>query len=610
MKNNSKISLIRKFLRGSLHCFIITVIASALVTVLDGFVPQILRYSVDCLIGGGEPELPEFILTLINRLGGASYLRSHFYFITIAVAITAALAGIFRYLSRVYSAAGSERFTESARNQLFAKIINLPFSWHTSNKTGEIIQRCTSDVEMVRNFVATQLIEAFRVIFMAIYAIFMMYSMNVTVATAAVAFMPIIFGYSLIFNSKINKRFKEADESEGFLSTVAQENLTGVRVVRAFGREAYERDKFEKANQRFTMLWAKLGRIMSLYWGTSDLAACIQMLTVLIFCVYQAADGNLSAGECIAFISYNVMLSWPIRSLGRMVSEMSKAGVSIDRLNYIMNSEVEDNDGIDSADFNGDIEFDHVSFSYGGDNPELLHDISFKIEGGSTLGIIGGTGSGKSTLVQLLCRMYDLEPNCGQIRIGGTDISKIKRRTLRDNVSIVLQEPFLFSRTIEENIGIAVKDPQIEDIYAGAKAACVHDAIKEFSQGYETIVGERGVTLSGGQKQRVAIARTLLKKSPIVIFDDSLSAVDTETDAKIRSEIAKNKTGTTIIVSHRITSLMSADKIMVLDKGRVAEFGTHDELIALGGIYKQIYEIQQSGAAEAAHEAGLDKSSN
>lgn len=598
-KKSGSFRLITTFLRGSVSCFVITILANMIVTVLDGFIPQILRYSVDTLIGGKAPALPKPLLEFIEQIGGASYLSGRFYIIAAAVAVTALFSGVFRFLNRYYMSMGSERFTENARNLLFRKINMLPFSWHSANNTGDIIQRCTSDVDTVRNFVSEQLVGIFRIVFMAAYAVTMMYSMNAVVATFAVAFLPLIFTYSCIFHSKIGKRFREADESEGVLSTVTQENLTGMRVVKAFGMEEAERVKFEAANDNYTTLWAKLGGVTSLFWGTSDFVGCMQMLTVLTVCIIQAKGGAVTAGECIAFISYNVMLGWPIRQLGRMVSEMSKAGVSIERLNYIMDAEIEPDGGEESADWKGNIDFSHVSFGY--DGKELLRDVSFSIEGGTTVGITGGTGSGKSTLAALLCRMFELDgANGGKISIGGSDIAGLKLSALRSNVSIILQEPFLFSRTIGENIALGAKnhDASLDEIRASASAACVDDAIEGFSHGYDTEVGERGVTLSGGQKQRVAIARTLLHNPPVIIFDDSLSAVDTETDAKIRAEIKKRRGSTIIIVSHRVTSLMGADKIVVLDEGRVAEEGTHEQLLALGGRYRAIYDIQQAGVKE------------
>lgn len=609
MKSKDRISLIVRFLHGNAYCFAITIIMSALVTALDSVIPQLLRYTVDCLIGRKPSELPAPVTMAIERLGGNEFLRSRIYFISIAVIVTAILSALFGYLSRVYNSKGSELYAESMRNALFSHIQKLPFSWHSKNNTGDIIQRCTSDVETVRSFVSAQLIELLHVFFIVTVTSVMMFSIDARVAAASLAFIPFVIFYSIFFHFKISAKFKEADESEGVLSTVVQENLTGVRVVRAFGREAFERDKFEAANVRLARLWAQLGKILGFFWGVSDLVACFQLLSVLLLCIKFSSEGSVTAGDCIAFVSYTAMLSWPVRSLGRVISEMSKAGVSVDRLSYILNSEEEDYSDTEAdkdTDFGGDIVFDDVSFSYNEEGAEILSGVSFSAAGGTTLGIIGGTGSGKSTVAALLCRLYDLPGSSGIITIGGTPINEIGRRQVRRNIGIVLQEPFLYSRTIRENI--AVVDDENgngidEHIQKAARIACIDDAVTAFSQGYDTMVGERGVTLSGGQKQRVAIARTLIRHTPVVIFDDSLSAVDTETDAKIRQALRVELDGTTvIIITHRVTSLMNADRILVLDKGKAAGFGTHAALIETCTLYREIYQIQQAG--KAAHTGG------
>ena len=316
-----------------------------------------------------------------------------------------------------------------------------------------------------------------------------------------------------------------------------------------------------------------------------DLITGFQVIFIITMGAVEAVHGNITAGEFIAFASYNTTLVWPVRSLGRILSEMSKAGVSFDRVNYILDSAEEDMSDSGKAPEHTDIAFEHVTFGY--------EDVSVHIREGATFGILGGTGSGKSTMVHLLDRLYELEE--GTIRIGGIDIREISRGWLREHIGIVLQEPFLFSRTIRENIAAANPAASMEEIREAARTACVDDAVMGFADGYETMVGERGVTLSGGQRQRVAIARMLLAKTPVMIFDDSLSAVDAETDSKIRGALKeKMKDATVILISHRITTLMEADQILVLNHGRVEELGTHLELCRGGGIYQKIYEIQMN----------------
>ena len=518
-----------------------------------------------------------------------------------AVLAAAILSGVFSFLARINTARASENAIKSLRDALYGHIQKLPFSWHTAHQTGEIIQRCTSDVEVIRNFVSAQMVEVFRIVFLIVMTMAIMFSMNVKISLVVAVFIPIIALYSFFFSSKISKRFMDADIAEGKLSSTVQENLTGVRVVRAFGRENFEIERFDERNNHFADLWIRLGHMMTTYWSTGDFIMALQVLTVICVGTVSAVNGEITLGEFLAFVSYNATLTWPVRSLGKILAEMSKTGVSLERVSYILLAEPEhDPPRALQPPMDRDISFEHVTFGYENQKP-VLDDVTFTIPAGSTFAILGGTGSGKTTLMHLLNRLYDLEPGCGRITIGGVDISRISRGYLRKNVAIVLQEPFLFSRTIRENIGITAqerdRDAMLEYVRAAARSACVDEAIEGFAQGYETVVGERGVTLSGGQKQRVAIARMLTQNAPVMIFDDSLSAVDAETDAKIRQQL-KEKMGsaTTILISHRITTLMQADRILVLDNGRVADLGTHEELIARPGIYRDIYEIQMNNA--------------
>ena len=602
----TRVSLILDFLRGSIKYFVISILSALCVTGLDMLSPQLIRTTVDGILGDNELKLPEFLMNRIASVGGVGYLRDRLWLIGGLLVIMALFSVAFRYLFMLFNARGAESLVETMRNRLFSHIQRLPFSWHMQNQTGDIIQRCTSDVDMVKNFVSEQLTSVFRIVILIILSLFFMFSMNPRLTLVALASIPIIIAYSAYFHSKIGRQFMICDENEGILSTIAQENLTGVRVVRAFGREKYEKDRFEKQNNIYTNLWIKLCGFMALFWGAGDLISGLQVMLIVILGAVFCVRGSMTAGEFIAFISYNAMLTWPVRSLGRMISEMSKAGVSIERIRYIMNSDAEQDKpeaelaGEGTPEMRGDIEFHNVSFSYG-DAP-ILSDISFKIPQGTTFGILGGTGSGKSTLMHLLNRLYDLPKENGRITIGGVDIADMKGSWVRSHIGMVLQESFLFSRTMAENIGITRRGMSLSDIRWAASIACVDEAISEFSKGYDTVVGERGVTLSGGQKQRTAIARMLTQRTPIMVFDDSLSAVDSETDAKIRQALKRNLGDSTVIlISHRVTTLMQAECILVLDKGRVAELGSHEELIKKkDGIYRRIYDMQMTLPEEVA----------
>lgn len=598
----SRAGLIWRFLKGSKRYFALAVLSAAVTALADMIDPQIVRMAVDNALCGIEPDYSPFVMSIVDRFGGFAYLGKHLWIMAAAVVFVALFRVGSQYLFRVSNTKGSETLVKNMRDALFSHIERLPYSWHMKNHTGDIIQRCTSDIDTMRNFVSEQLTSVFRITILLILSLTFMFSMNVKLAVIAFLPTPVILLYSFKFHGKIRSGFMECDENEGKVSSMVQENLTGVRVVRAFGRERMEKDRFEAQNEYYTSLWVRLAKVMARYWSTQDILSGLQVMLVVVFGAVFCIRGEMTPGEYIAFISYNRTLTWPIRMLGRMISEMSKAGVSIDRIAYIISSgEEHDPDGAFDADMTGDICFDHVSFTYDG-SAEILHDVSFTMKSGTTLGILGGTGSGKSTMMLLLDKMYDLPEEWGTISVGGTDIRDIRTEHLRRNIGMVLQEPFLFSRSLQDNIGITEEGITLSDIRAAARAACLDETIEGFSKGYDTFVGERGVTLSGGQKQRAAIARALTRHTPIMIFDDSLSAVDTETDAKIRASLEERfGTASIILISHRITTLSKADKILVLDNGCIAEEGSHDQLKSAGGIYQKIYEIQ-SGLGEEEQE--------
>lgn len=574
-----KIQLILRYFKGAKKYFLAAVLASLVTTALNSLTPQIFRFTVDSVLEGEK----------------YSYLADNLWIMALILVGVALLSGAALFVSRINTAMAGENFAKNMRDELFTHVQKMPMKWHDKHQTGDIIQRCTSDVEVIRNFVVTQLLEVFRTVFLVAVSFSMMVSMNLKLSLVVLLFVPVVAAYSGIFYRLIARRFTDADEAEGELSTVVQENATGVRVVRAFGREKFEMERFQEKNDRFANLWIRLGTLSGLYWGMGDLITGLQVVAVIVLGAMEAVQGRITVGEFIAFASYNTALVWPIRGLGRILSDMSKAGVSFERVDYIIRGE-EEPYGEEKKEEVKDFElcFSHVNFAYEEEHP-VLSDINFVLPKGKTLGILGGTGSGKSTLIQLLNRLYELKEGEGNITLGGKKIQEIPLEWLRRHVGIVLQEPFLYSRTIKENIAAARPDASLEEIRRAAKIACVDETIMNFPDGYDTLVGERGVTLSGGQRQRVAIARMLLQNAPIMIFDDSLSAVDSQTDAKIRKALLENcRDATVILISHRITTLMSADEILVLHQGRIQERGTHEELICGNGIYKQVYEIQMS----------------
>ena len=595
MKNGklTKTGMLIGFLSGAKRYLIIGILTIAVSIVFNFLTPRVIGHTIDNVIGVKGAETPKAVLLLLNVFSGEN--SPGLVTCAVSVVVCIVMASVFYFFSRMAIAKGSERFNKTARDTLFRHVQSLPFQWHTENQTGDIIQRCTSDVETTRNFVSEQLIEMLRTVTLVTTALIILYSINLRISIIVTAFIPIIAGYSAYYSTRIRKEFRACDEAEGELITAVQENLTGVRVIRAFGRERYETDKFNRLNDGLAKKWIKLGYTIGAFWGLGDIVTAASLLAVIATGTWFAAHGGISLGEFLVFISLSQSIAWPIRGLGRTLSEMSKTGVSLSRLLEILIAEPEKSPAdVKKPPLDGDIVFSNVSFNHG--ENEVLRGVDLVCPGGKTIGVLGATGSGKSTLTYLLTRLFELPEDGGKITVGGVDLREIDVKYLRENIGLVLQEPFLFSKTIFENIDIATSTRSIDRVREAAGIAAIDEDITEFECGYETVVGERGVTLSGGQKQRVAIARTLMLKAPVMIFDDSMSSLDMETDAKIRDAL-KNGTGdaTVIIISHRISTLMTADTIAVIEDGHVAETGTHEELMSREGIYKRVYDIQSAG---------------
>ena len=602
MNKNGRAGRMLHYFRGTAAATIFALVMTALSILLSFLTPKIISYAVDSVIGTEDSYLPAFLARWIISLGGREVLRGHLIWFALAILLSSLLGGLATFCSRYFITRGTETFIRNLRNDLMDHILHLPFAWHNQNQTGGTIQRCTSDVETLRTFISEQLIEVLRTVLLLGIALSLMFPMNAKLTWIFIATIPVIVIYSAYFGAKIGKKFRKADETEGELMNQVQENLTGVRVVRAFGREAFERQRFEKMNSRFADEWIDMGYTSGLFWGIGDFVSIMQVLLIICMGAVFASRGELSLGNFMVFVSYTQTLSWPIRDFGHVLSEMSKAGVSIDRVMEILEAPLEEDKPDASTVFpDGDIVFDHVSFSY--NEQETLHDVSFTVKRGSTVGILGATGSGKSTLTYLLNRLYELPEGNGRITIGGVDIRDLKLDTLRGGVGLILQEPFLFSKTIQENMTIASPGSDELAMHRSARIAAVDDDILSFPKGYDTMVGERGVTLSGGQKQRGAMARTLLMNCPVVVFDDSMSAVDMETDAQIREALRTSTRDTTVImISHRINTLMLSDQILVVDGGRIAQAGTHEELLGQDGLYRRVYDLQ-SGTEEGGEDA-------
>ncbi len=574
--------------------FLWALIATIMMVIIGFLTPLLLSEIVDSILGSEPFTMPDFLMNPINALGGRDFLRQNLWIPALALILMNVVNGVFTFIKGRSSAIASENIARKLRNDLYRHLQHLPFAYHVKAQAGELIQRCTSDVDTIRRFLAVQVMEVVNTVLMVVIAMSILLPRSVPITLYSLILVPPLFCFATWFFKMVHKSFEVADEADGVLNAVLQENLSGVRVVRAFGQQEREVEKFDRVNNDLRKKNLRLNELLAIYWGGGDAISMTQTLLTLVVCIIYACNGWITVGTLIVFTSTLGMLLFPIRQLGRTLSDAGKAMVSMKRVQAILHEEAEpDEPNALKPDLHGDIVFDHVSFAYPDDNVPVLRDVSFTIPAGKTAAVLGGTGSGKSTMMYLLQRLYT--PTSGKITIGGVDIQQIDRKYLRAHVGLILQEPFLYSKSIRENVGITAPEQEAERIEHAADIASASSFIAKADKGWETVVGERGVTLSGGQKQRIAIARTLLKDNNILIFDDSLSAVDTETDAQIRAALRhEQKDVTTLIISHRVTTLSQADLILVLENGQITQQGTHAELCSQPGLYQRINSIQNA----------------
>lgn len=574
--------------------FLWALIATIMMVIIGFLTPLLLSEIVDSILGSEPFTMPDFLMNPINALGGRDFLRQNLWIPALALILMNIVNGVFTFIKGRSSAIASENIARKLRNDLYRHLQHLPFAYHVKAQAGELIQRCTSDVDTIRRFLAVQVMEVVNTVLMVVIAMSILLPRSVPITLYSLILVPPLFCFATWFFKMVHKSFEVADEADGVLNAVLQENLSGVRVVRAFGQQEREVEKFDRVNNDLRKKNLRLNELLAIYWGGGDAISMTQTLLTLVVCIIYACNGWITVGTLIVFTSTLGMLLFPIRQLGRTLSDAGKAMVSMKRVQAILHEEAEpDEPNALKPDLHGDIVFDHVSFAYPDDNVPVLRDVSFTIPAGKTAAVLGGTGSGKSTMMYLLQRLYT--PTSGKITIGGVDIQQIDLKYLRAHVGLILQEPFLYSKSIRENVGITAPEQEAERIEHAADIASASGFIAKADKGWETVVGERGVTLSGGQKQRIAIARTLLKDNNILIFDDSLSAVDTETDAQIRAALRhEQKDVTTLIISHRVTTLSQADLILVLENGQITQQGTHAELCSQPGLYQRINSIQNA----------------
>jgi len=554
--------------------------------------PYVLKLALDSLTVDS--------LTTSSLANGATVFAETLLPAAVGIVGLHAMHGFFTYLRARWAAQASEGIVRRLRHRMFGHLEHLPCDYHDHSDTGDLVQRCSSDVETVRVFMAAQVVEIARVALFLLIAIPFMLWQDLRMSGLSLALLPLIVLFAALFFRKVRGLFKQVDEAEGRLTTVLQENLTGIRVVQAFSSQQHEIAKFLRRNGEFRDLEFRLFRLLGNYWALSDVLVLAQLGLVLVGGAYYVWQGEISVGTWILFSWLLRAIIWPIRQIGRVLSDSGKATVAIGRIQEVLGVPIESNEPVTAEPVRGAIEVADLSFAFR-NGPPALNGLTLSIREGETVALLGPPGAGKSTLVNLLVRLYDYSH--GSIRIGGRELKTINRDSVRDAFGIVLQDPFLYSKTVRANVVIghgAAADHEVEE---SARAADIHSNITEFEHGYETMVGERGVTLSGGQRQRLAIARALLKSPEFLVLDDSLSAVDTKTEAHIlRALSARRGKQTTILIAHRLSSTRLADRIFVLDGGRLIQAGTHDELLTVEGPYQRLWRIQGDLETEIAQD--------
>lgn len=568
--------ILKDFFAKNKWYYVFGIVWLLMVDILQLLVPEILRRFTDQLQG--------------NLLTASDILLYGLYIVAIGCGIA-----IFRFLWRIFIIGTSRRLEYQLRNKLFSHLLNLSTNYYTKHKTGDLMAHATNDINAVRMALGPGIVMFTDAIFITVIAIGMML-FTTDWRLTLLALLPLPFLAFIIgkFGKLINKRFKAVQESFSLLTDTVQENFSGIRVVKSFLQEESEIEKFSIKNKLVFDRNMKLVKLFGMFHPVVQFMSALSFLIVIGYGGTLVIYGDISLGDFIAFEAYLALLVWPMMAIGWVINVMQRGSASMERLNTIFDEVpeiVDAENAVELDNMKGEISFDNVSFKYPGSNEYAIRDLTLKIAAGKSIGLLGRTGSGKSTIATLLLRLY--EASEGKIRIDGYDINQVKLKSLRHQIGYVDQDSFLFSTTIAENIAFGVDEAPREEIERVAKIAEVHGNIMDFPQQYQTFVGERGVTLSGGQKQRISIARALIKEPRILILDDSLSAVDTDTEEKILGGL-KGDLGdkTSIIIAHRISTIKDCDEIIVLDEGKIVEQGTHSQLLDNKQLYFEIYQKQ------------------
>lgn len=542
------------------------------------------------------------MLAWLGALWPGQAVVGYLFAAAVVGALLVALGSFFMYLRGRWAAIASEAIARRLRDALYRRLHHLPASFFDAADTGDLVQRCSSDVETVRRFLSTEVVEIGRCALMVLVLAPILFQRNATLAGFAMCLMPVLAIGAFAFFSKVKRQFQIADEAEGAMTAVLQENLAGIRVVRAFARQEHEEERFGTASAAYRNNLYRVNALEAVYWGITHFLTMGQIGIVLIVGGTFLAAGTITVGDLFAFVSLVGMVVYPVRRLGEVLTDSGKAIIALGRVNHILGAAEESREATPQERASGEIVFERVRAGYKPDRAAVV-DFSAHIPAGQTVGIVGPPGSGKTTLMRLLLRLYPFHE--GRILVDGVDVRQLDRHWLRLQIGVVMQEPFLYSRSIAANLRVARADAPDAHLEDAAREAAIHEAILDFPAGYGAQVGERGITLSGGQRQRLALARALLKDPPILVLDDSLSAVDTGTERRILEALARRRgRHTTIVIAHRLSSVRNADRILVLERGNLVQDGRHDELAAADGPYRRLCEIQ--GLLEATIAADVE----
>ncbi len=549
-------------------------VSMGLATLINLFIPQIIKQAIDNGLATRNAQA-------LFWAGG----------LILAIAV---VRGLVAFGQRFFGEWLSHRVAYDLRNHFYQRVQHLPFAFHDQAKTGDLMSRATGDITEAERFAGIGLMDLLAVLLLLIGVVVAMFIENAQLTLLVLPAMALLVGTALYFGTIMRPLFKKIQEQMGELSAVMQESMTGIGLVKSFAREPFELQKFDVANEEWFERRYSSIKLWAFFWPLFSLVLAAALAILLWFGGPPALRGETSIGSIFAMISYVLMLNGPVLRIGFLVNMATSASASATRVFEIIDtaSEIEEAPTAKRwEDPQGAVAFHNVSFGYGDDGRSVIRDVSFAAKAGEVVALIGPTGSGKSTIINLIPRFYD--PNQGTVTVDGMDVRQLQLESLRRHIGIVLQDPFLFNATIAENIAYGRPDASMEEIVAASKAARAHNFIETFPDGYETEVGERGVTLSGGQKQRLAIARALVCDPRVLVLDDSTSSVDTETEHLIQQALSVLMQGrTTFVIAQRLLTLKAANQILVLDQGRIVQRGRHDELLAQPGLYQEIYDLQ------------------